>query len=66
MLTLWVGSFLVIFGHVHIVNKDDRGLLADVTKYQGSGASVFRLEALSFLLGLAISDIKNKLSPIMT
>ena len=29
------------------------------TKYQGSGASDFRQEVLSFLLGLAISDKKK-------
>ena len=29
------------------------------TKYQGSGASDFRQEVLSFLLGLAIPDKKN-------
>ena len=29
------------------------------TKYQGSGASDFRQEVLSFLLGLAISDKKS-------
>ena len=30
------------------------------TKYQGSRASTFRQEVLSFLLGLAISDLKKK------
>ena len=29
------------------------------TKYQGSRASAFRQEVLSFLLGLAISDLKK-------
>ena len=45
-----------IFGHGHIVNKDGRGLH---TKYQGSIASDFRREVLSFLLGLVISDKKK-------
>ena len=36
------------------------------TKYQGSRASDFRQEVLSFLLGLATSDKKNKVSPILT
>ena len=48
------------FGHGHIVKK-----MAEIykmmlhTKYQGSRASDFRQEVLSFLLGIAISDIKK-------